>query len=728
MTSKALSILSQVFGYERFRGEQQAIIEQVSNGGDALVLMPTGGGKSLCYQIPALLRRGVAVVVSPLIALMQDQVEALRQLGVRADLLNSTLAPEQARDIEQALLDGALDLIYVAPERLFTERFLHLLGRIELALFAIDEAHCVSQWGHDFRPEYVQLQQLHERWPNVPRIALTATADAATRTEIIQRLRLEHAQRFIASFDRPNIRYQVVQKNQPRQQLLRFLRDEHADDAGIVYCLSRRKVDETAHFLVSQGFAALPYHAGLPAETRARHQSRFLREDGLIMVATIAFGMGIDKPDVRFVAHLDLPKSLEAYYQETGRAGRDGQAADAWMTYGLSDVVLLRRMLEESNAEARFKRIEMHKLNSMLGFCETTACRRQSLLNYFGENLPSACGNCDTCLEPVATWDATVAAQKAMSCAFRTGQRFGSAYLVDVLLGKDNERMRRFGHHQVSTYGIGKELNAEQWKSVYRQLVAAGLMWVDMEGHGALKLAPESRPVLRGEQPIHLRRDPERRGRQQQQRSLTNTFSDPLERELWQALRDYRLQLAREQSVPPYVIFADASLREMIRYRPRDLDELSHISGVGAVKRERYGEGFLQVLDRHAEQHGRPENLPPLCASTPRARATRAPVSSLGETVSDTLRYLRQGLTPAAIAEQRRLKIDTIYNHLAQSISAGEIEANDALGLDPANFAEIQQTIRQMSGNAALKPVFEHFGGRYPYGLLRCVRAGMPAP
>ncbi|MGB5734293.1 MAG: DNA helicase RecQ, partial [Thiohalocapsa sp.] len=509
----ALDILSRVFGYQQFRGAQRQIVEHVTSGGDALVLMPTGGGKSLCYQIPALLRDGTAIVVSPLIALMQDQVDALLQLGVRAAFLNSSLPLDQQGRVERALLAGELDLLYVAPERLLTERFLALLDRVGVALFAIDEAHCVSQWGHDFRPEYIQLNRLHERWPDIPRIALTATADAPTRNEIIQRLSLAQAQQFVSSFDRPNIRYRIVEKNQPRQQLLEFLRAEHPQDAGIVYCLSRKKVEDTAEFLKRQGFNALPYHAGLSADRRRANQAEFLRGEGVIVVATIAFGMGIDKPDVRFVAHLDLPKSVEAYYQETGRAGRDGLPADAWLTYGLADVVTLRRIIEDSPAEERFIRVELHKLNALVGLCESTECRRRVMLNYFGEALAEPCGNCDTCLTPVQTWDGTVAAQKALSCIYRTEQRFGVTYLTDVLLGKDNERMRRFGHHQVSTFGIGKELSADQWKSVYRQLVAAGFAQVDVEGHGGLRLTEQSRPVLRGEQPVRLRQDPDRKRR-----------------------------------------------------------------------------------------------------------------------------------------------------------------------------------------------------------------------
>ncbi len=722
-----LALLDRVFGYTSFRGAQQQIIERVIDGGDALVLMPTGGGKSLCYQIPALIRPGVAVVVSPLIALMQDQVDALRQLGVRAAFLNSSLPFDQAQAVERALLSGELDLVYVAPERLLTERFLTLLERMTVALFAIDEAHCVSQWGHDFRPEYIQLHLLHERWPDVPRIALTATADTPTRNEIVTRLKLEQAEQFISSFDRPNIRYRVVQKDQPRRQLLRFLHDEHPGDSGIVYCLSRRKVDETAEVLRDQGFNALPYHAGLPPETRRRHQAEFLRGEGVIVVATIAFGMGIDKPDVRFVAHLDLPKSLEAYYQETGRAGRDSLAADAWMTYGIGDVVTLRRFIESSEAEERFKRVELHKLNAMLGYCETTECRRQVLLNYFGQPLAEPCGNCDTCLTPVETWDGTVAAQKAMSCIYRTEMRFGMNYLIDVLLGKDIERIRRFGHDRISTYGIGKELSVDQWKSVYRQLVAAGLIMVDMEGHGSLKLTEQSRPVLRGERNLRLRRDPERKpaarkGRQARVEAPT----DPEENALWERLRALRRKLAEQQNVPPYVVFSDATLREMLLYRPRDAAELSRMSGVGAVKLERYGTDFIDALAEHEAEHGRPQHIPPLPTTPTRVSSTTRD-AGLSSTIRQTLELFRAGKTPQDIADSRNLKATTIYSHLACCIEEGELALNAVVNLADAEIKAIEFAFSQLPEDSAftLKPVFDAFDGKYAYGLLRCVRAGM---
>ena len=605
MVSAALEQLRQVFGYDSFRGEQGQIVEQVVAGGDALVLMPTGGGKSLCYQLPALLRDGTGIVVSPLIALMQDQVEALRQLGVRAAFLNSSLDAGEAAQVERQLLDGELDLLYVAPERLLTTRFLSLLERTQVALFAIDEAHCVSQWGHDFRPEYRQLTLLHERWPDVPRIALTATADAPTRREIVERLALEDARQFVSSFDRPNIRYTVVAKDDSRRQLLEFL-DEHRGDSGIVYCLSRRKVDATAAMLAERGLRALPYHAGLDAATRAEHQRRFLREDGIVMVATIAFGMGIDKPDVRFVAHLDLPKSLEGYYQETGRAGRDGEPSEAWLAYGLGDAVLLRRMIEDGDAGDERKWLERGKLDALIGYCESTACRRQSLLAYFGEAHAGACGNCDNCLQPPQTWDATEAARKALSCAYRTGQRFGAAHLIDVLRGADTAKVRQFGHQSVSTYGIGGDLDAKQWRGVFRQLVAAGLLDADIEGHGALRLTAEATPLLRGERRLELRSEPPKRERQRKQAGADKRIpAAPIELPeeavaRFVALRQWRSEAARAQNVPAYVIFHDATLRSIALQHPQDLAALAGIAGVGTSKLERYGHEVIAALDAAA--------------------------------------------------------------------------------------------------------------------------------
>ena len=589
-------LLQRVFGHAGFRGPQQAIIEHIAAGNDALVLMPTGGGKSLCYQVPALLRDGVGVVVSPLIALMQDQVEALRQVGVRAEFLNSTLNAEAASRVEQALLAGELDLLYVAPERLLTSRFLSLLDRAPVALFAIDEAHCVSQWGHDFRREYRELTVLHERWPDVPRIALTATADPPTQHEIAERLQLDEAEWFVSSFDRPNIRYNVVQKDNGRRQLLDFL-GAHRGEAGIVYCLSRKKVEQTAEFLCEQGFKALPYHAGLEAEVRAGNQRRFLREDGVVMVATIAFGMGIDKPDVRFVAHTDLPKSLEGYYQETGRAGRDGEPAEAWLCYGMGDMVLLKQMIEQSEAGEERKQLERRKLDQLLGYCESMQCRRQVLLAGFGETYPQPCGNCDNCLQPAASWDATLAAQKALSCVYRTGQRFGVAHLIDVLRGSEGERIQQFGHDQLSTYGIGKDLDAKTWRRVFRQLVASGLLEVDTDAYNGLRLTDASRAVLTGKQNVLLRKElPSKTERSRDRGPRTGVPVQAQDLSLFGALRDLRALLAREQNVPAYVIFHDSTLRNIAEQRPGSMDELSRVGGIGGAKLERYGQKVLETV------------------------------------------------------------------------------------------------------------------------------------
>ena len=611
MTQNIHDILHRVFGHPGFMGQQEAVITHTVSGGDSLVLMPTGGGKSLCYQIPAIAREGVGVVVSPLIALMRDQVEDLRQTGVRAACLNSTLSYREVLEVEAEVERGQLDLLYVAPERLFGDRTLDLLARTRLALFAIDEAHCVSQWGHDFRPEYLQLSALREHFPDVPRIALTATADQPTRREIVHRLGLDRAPQFVSGFDRPNIRYTVVPKSGARRQLLRFLEDRHRGNAGIAYCLSRRRVDETAEWLRGTGLDALPYHAGLDADVRRRHQDRFQRDEGVVMVATIAFGMGIDKPDVRFVAHLDLPKSIEAYYQETGRAGRDGEPADAWMVYGLQEVVTLRQMVEGSGADEMRKRLEGRKLDAMLGYCELTTCRRQTLLAYFGETLPERCGNCDNCLTPVASWDATEACRKALSCVYRTGQRFGAGYLTDVLRGLGNERIRRFGHDRIPTHGVGADMDPYRWRSVFRQLVARGLLSVDMEGYGSLRLTASSWPVLRGEEEVRMREDLRpARARAARKPKEPPPPPDPAtwDESLWEALRARRTKLASAQSLPPYVIFHDSTLREMVERRPRTLEEFARLSGVGETKLSRYGEEFLAVImAREGTPSGPPE-------------------------------------------------------------------------------------------------------------------------
>jgi ATP-dependent DNA helicase RecQ len=601
MPRQPTEVLRSVFGFDSFRGHQAEIIDHVTKGGDALVLMPTGGGKSLCYQIPALCRDGVAIVVSPLIALMRDQVEALRQLGVRAAALNSSIYAGEVARIEREMIAGQIDLVYVAPERLLTDQFLALLGRCKPALFAIDEAHCVSQWGHDFRPEYLQLTVLHERFPAVPRIALTATADAPTRRDIRERLDLGRGRVFVAGFDRPNIRYRVRLKSDERGQLFEFL-EGHGGRSGIVYCLARKSTESIAAWLSERGRIALPYHAGLDKGVRDRHQDRFIKEEGIVVVATIAFGMGIDKPDVRFVAHLDLPKSLEAYYQETGRAGRDGLPAEAFMLYGLEDAIKMRQFIEGSDAPEAQKQIERRKLDALIGYCETAQCRRQVLLGYFGENLPRPCGNCDTCLEPAERFDGTELAQKALSCVYRTGERFGAVHMIDVLRGGDSEKIRKFGHDRLSTYGIGKDLSAAEWRSVFRQLVAAGLLAPDIQ-HGGLRLGPDCRAVLRGERRVELSRDSvrERRPRETRKAAAAAGVAPPAAQSLFDALRTKRLALAKAQGVPPYVIFHDSTLLAMAEAKPQDLEALARLPGIGEAKLRRYGAAFLGVIAGFAE-------------------------------------------------------------------------------------------------------------------------------
>lgn len=704
MTTAALHTLRTVFGYNSFRGQQQQIIEQLANRQDVLVLMPTGGGKSLCYQIPALIMEGVGIVISPLIALMQDQVSALHQVGVKAAFLNSTLSLEQVRTIEQQLLNDELDLLYIAPERLSNSRTRELFSRCKIALFAIDEAHCVSQWGHDFRSDYLQLSVLHQQFPQVPRIALTATADERTRQEIITRLALEQAKVFISGFDRPNIRYRIIQKQSAKQQLLSFIRAEHADDTGIVYCLSRKKVEETAEWLQQKGFRALPYHAGMSHEQRQQNQHQFLMEDGLIIVATIAFGMGIDKPNVRFVAHLDLPKSLEAYYQETGRAGRDGLPADAWMAYGLQDVLTLRQMLTSSNADEAHKRVEYHKLESMLALCEMVSCRRQALLAYFGDVLERGCGNCDTCLEPVATWDGTVAAQQALSAIYRTGQRFGVNYLIDVLLGKADERIQQFGHHLQSTFGIGKALDEKQWRSVFRQLVAKSLVEIDFEAHGSLKLTDACRPILRGEQTLMLRKDAQAE-KAKVDKSEKGQIGKYADNALWNALRAKRREIAAEQNIPPYVIFHDATLMAMVESRPGTLRQLGMISGIGERKLELYGNEFLAVLT----EFGSTDN------------------TAASDTVNETLELFRLGYSVEQVAEKRGIKEDTVFSHLAKSLETGAVKLEDVLSVPAAEIQAIEDVLLDLPEEQknALKPVYDQFGGAYSYGQLRCVRAAL---
>ncbi|KAF3983428.1 MAG: DNA helicase RecQ [Methylococcales symbiont of Hymedesmia sp. n. MRB-2018] len=699
MGQKAENILKSVFGYDSFRGQQQDIIEGLILGQDALVLMPTGGGKSLCYQIPALSRQGVGVVISPLIALMQDQVSALHLLGVKAAFLNSTLSVDEVRNVEQQLAKGELDLLYIAPERLTTAWTLSLFERINIALFAIDEAHCVSQWGHDFRVDYLQLSLLHKKFPTIPRIALTATADEKTREEIIKRLALDKAQSFISGFDRPNIRYRIVQKQNAKQQLLHFIRAEHSGDAGIVYCLSRKKVESTAKWLAEKGIKALPYHARLDQQIKKNNQHRFLMEEGVVIVATIAFGMGIDKPNVRFVAHLDLPKSIEGYYQETGRAGRDGEPANAWMAYGLQDVITLRQMLESSNADEMHKRVELHKLESMLALCELVSCRRQALLAYFGDELRDSCGNCDACLEPVETWDGTIAAQQALSCIYRTEQRFGVHYLIDVLLGKSNERIKNFGHDKQSTFGVGKGLEKKQWRSVFRQLVAKGLVEVDFEAYGAFKLTKQCRPVLRGEQVLMLRKDVVAEKISVKKSTRKRSFNEQ-NNILWEALRSKRLEIADQQDVPPFVVFHDATLMAMMDEKPENLQQMSYISGVGEKKLDLYGEEFLKVLQQFSAME-------------------------MSDTVAETVELFKQEYSVESIAKQRKLKEETVYTHLSQALEEGVVQLNEVVDLTEQEIQIIEDAIIKLPEEQrnTLKPLFDFFDELYSYSELRCVRA-----
>ena len=598
--SAPLAILQSVFGYDQFRENQLAIIQRLVSGADAFVLMPTGSGKSLCYQIPGMIREGVALVISPLIALMQDQVAALRANGVRAAFLNSSLEPAAAQRVVAEATAGRLDLLYVAPERLATESFQRFLGNLPIALFAIDEAHCVSQWGHDFRPEYLQIAAVTRHHPGVPRVALTATADAQTRRDILARLDLAGARCFISSFDRPNIRYRVQLKQRDRAQLLRFIRNEHPGASGIVYVRTRKRADAIAHYLQEQGLRARPYHAGLDPAVRRRHQQSFIREEGVVIVATIAFGMGIDKPDVRFVAHLDLPASMEAYYQETGRAGRDGEPADAWMVYSLADMVALRRMFEMSEGDANFKRIQQRKLDSLLGFGETVACRRRVLLSYFGEKRDTDCGNCDNCQQGAATWDGTLAAQKALSCVYRTGQRFGALHLADVLTGNATKRVQQWRHDKIKTFGVGAELTKTEWQSVYRQLLAAGMLSVDLGKISGFRLTDESWSVLRGERTVRLRRDPrpaKKAAQSSRKGAIRTDWDTDAEQVLWEKLRQLRLEIARAADLPPYAVFHDKTLREMVMVRPRNREDLLRINGIGETKADRYGEVFLEALN-----------------------------------------------------------------------------------------------------------------------------------
>ncbi len=718
---EAQAVLEKTFGYKSFRLHQRAIISSLIEAQDVLALMPTGGGKSLCYQIPALVRRGTGIVVSPLIALMQDQVDALKEVGAKAAFLNSTLTWGEVQDVEAALTSGRLDLLYIAPERLVQERTLQLLERAEISLFAIDEAHCVAQWGHDFRPEYRQLRILPERFPSVPRIALTATADARTRDEIVAELRLENAARYVASFDRPNIRYTISEQGSigNRERLLKFIEAEHKDDAGIVYCLSRKNVEETASWLTGKGHRALAYHAGLSPEVRRSTQERFLKEDGLIICATIAFGMGIDKPDVRFVAHLNLPKSIESYYQETGRAGRDGEPANAWLCYGIQDIVTQRQWIAQGDASDAQKQIQRQKLDALVGLTETATCRRQRLLAYFGETLTEPCGNCDNCLSPPRTFDGTLAAQKALSAIYRTGQRFGVGYLVDVLSGKADQRITRNAHDKLNVFGAGKDFKPDTWRGLFRQLLASGHVTSDDEGHGSLTLTERARPLLRGEETFLMRevaatpkseRSKSARGAKPGAASLSNDNTA-----LYVALKALRLRLADEAGLPPYVICHDRTLVELAQQRPQTEAALHGITGLGDRKIARYGTALLEVIQSFGTS-GQPAQLPP----SESKRDNRLPL-----TVNRTLDLHRSGKSATEIAELRKLDIGTVYGHFAEIIEAGLADAASVLALDAAEMDEIMSAFErcQTLETGRLGPAHAALDGRYDYGILKCLLA-----
>lgn len=692
MMKQAVAVLQDTFGYQAFRGLQAQVVEQLLAGEDALVLMPTGGGKSLCYQIPSLIREGTGVVISPLIALMEDQVKALRENGVNAAYLNSHLSWTQSQHIIAQLKQGQLDMLYISPERLLMSNTVSLLQSVKLSLIAIDEAHCVSQWGHDFRADYLQLNQLSTLFPGIPRVALTATADPHTQNDILQRLMLPEKNVFISSFDRPNIHYRVLAKNNSRDQLMRFMRSEHAGDAGIVYCLSRKKVDDTSAWLSRQGIKNLAYHAGMDAQTRRENQHRFVTEEGWVMVATVAFGMGIDKPDVRFVAHLDLPKSLEAYYQETGRAGRDGLPADAWLSYGMQDLVVLQRFLAQSNASENHKRHEQHRLNAMLGYCELSSCRRQVLLGYFGETLSEPCGNCDLCQEPVETWDATEPARMALSCVYRSGQRYGASHLIDVLMGKTNQRVMQNGHKQLSTFGIGKGLSQDQWRSIFRQLTARQFLCLDSEGVGSLLLTQACRPLLKGQESLWLARD---KG-QQRKRQVQSEDS------LWPELKKLRTHLAREKGIAPYMVFHDATLMAMVEQKPTTLSLLESISGVGKQKLVSYGQQFIDVISAHV---------------------SGIPLQLLSDTVMESLNLHLCGFELSAIAAQRDVSINQIQQHMSEAIAANKICSHDVVNLSNKDIDDIKQRFIQGGDTKALKPVFDQLNGTIEFWKLRCIRA-----
>jgi ATP-dependent DNA helicase RecQ len=707
---KANKILDEVFGYKQFRHHQEEIIKTVlERNSDVLVLMPTGGGKSICYQIPSLLLDGTGIVISPLIALMQDQVEALLQLGIKASFINSSNTEKQNEEIEQKLIKGELDLLYLSPERLLKDETLELLKRANISLFAIDEAHCVSEWGHDFRQVYQQLKILSEQFSDIPKIALTATADEKIKNEIIKQLQLKDAKVFVNSFDRHNISYQILERDHGNQQLIEFIRSKHPNDAGIVYCLSRKKVESTADFLNKNGRTALPYHAGMSAATRAEYQKRFLVEEDTIIVATIAFGMGIDKPNVRFVAHFSLPKNIESYYQETGRAGRDGQPADAWMAYGYQDVVLLRQFISGSNAEDAHKRVLHNKLDSLIDLCEQSSCRRQTLLGYFGEELKDPCGNCDNCLNPPDKMEVTESAQKALSAVHRTDQRFGMMYLIDVLTGKEDERIKKNGHEKLNVFGIGKDQTKTFWRTIFRQLITHQHLHVNEEQFNALNLTEKCRPLLKGEEKFFIKKITKK---DEEAEIKKSSKGDDYELKnydlpLWEALKEVRTELATEQGVPPYIIFSDASLLQMVKTRPIDNDQFKYISGVGEFKAEKYGDKFTKVINKFENQQ------------KVNARLT--------DTVKETIYLFNQGQKPDDIAETRDINLNTVYSHLAEAIKFGSLTLIEVVGLEQEEIDEIIQTA-EISGyleDHKLKPVYDMLDGDYDYGILRCVLAGL---
>ncbi len=706
---KAKKVLKDVFGYSEFRHHQEKIIDTVlKRKSDVLVLMPTGGGKSICYQIPSLIMDGTGIVISPLIALMQDQVEALQQRGIKAAFINSSQTVKQNNEIKRQLHDNELDILYLSPERLLKDETLDLLASIEISLFAIDEAHCVSEWGHDFRRVYQELKILSEKFPDVPKIALTATADDKIKNEIVKQLILKKAKIYINSFDRPNIKYEIIEREGGHQQLWTFIKKNHPQDAGIVYCLSRKKVEATADFLNKKGRKALPYHAGMGSAKRAEYQKRFLMEESVIIVATIAFGMGIDKPDVRFVAHFSLPKNIESYYQETGRAGRDGLPSNAWMAYGYQDVVLLRQFITGSNAEDAHKNVLHNKLDSLIDLCEQSSCRRQTILGYFGEQLKEPCGNCDNCINPPEKIDVTESAQKALSAVHRTGQRFGMMYLIDVLTGKDDERIRKNGHDKLKIFGIGDAETKTCWRTIFRQLITHQHLYVDEDQFNALTLTDKCRPLLKGEEKFFIKKQNKNEPKPIIEKNPKAQYElKNYDKPLWQALKDLRTELATEQGVPPYIIFSDASMLQMVRTRPADKDQFKYITGVGEFKSEKYGDKFCAVINKFANQ--------------------QKVDAKLSDNSKETIYLFDQGMTPDEIAQERDINLNTVYSHLAEAIKFGSLEKTQVVGLPQDEIDEIIQ-VAEITGyleDNKLKPVFDMLDGEYNYGVLRCVLAGL---